>query len=199
MQLKAPDSFRSSLPSQRASFSFPFTDLLNDGYSTFNYRPSPVLSNNSVAIAGADLYGPPPAIVADFKPSCNAYEAVPGRPDSIRSVSHVPLNGSNLISTLFTTAQSQSYSFDFLKNVTNQPSVTSGLTCDNFITFWNTSITMGANSPVPIQGTAIINGQAVVNGPPDGTYHATGVKADFAFLENNYVPCESLKGYHYEE
>ena len=60
-----------------AQFRFPFIDLLGDGYSTFSYVPSLLISANPVAIAGSAAYGGE-TIPATFDPPKDPYEAVPG-------------------------------------------------------------------------------------------------------------------------
>ncbi|KAG9035617.1 hypothetical protein FRB95_011023 [Tulasnella sp. JGI-2019a] len=57
-------------------FNFPFIDLLGDGYSTFRYMPTLIISNNPVAIAGVALYGPD-VIVANFDPPSDPYAYAP--------------------------------------------------------------------------------------------------------------------------
>jgi hypothetical protein len=78
--------------------------------------------------------------------------------------------------------------------VTNQPSFGNGSSCDNMIRFFNTSITTGNNAPVPIKGHVKLASADVLPEPTTfrGVY---GFKADTAFIENNYLPCASLKGY----
>jgi hypothetical protein len=59
-----------------AQFLFPFVDLLGDGYSSFCYIPSLLISNDPLAIAGAEAYGEE-TIVATFDPPNDPYAFVP--------------------------------------------------------------------------------------------------------------------------
>lgn len=61
---------------QTAQFRFPFVDLLGDGYSTFCYIPNIFISNNPLAIAGAEAYGGK-FIVGTFQPPQDPYAFVP--------------------------------------------------------------------------------------------------------------------------
>lgn len=82
----------------------------------------------------------------------------------------------------------------FYKNVTNQPVFGNNTSfCDNQLSFWNTSISTGAYEPRGVVGDVLVSPPLV----PDGRVFrgVRGVRAERAFLENNYLPCESLKGY----
>ena len=81
-----------------------------------------------------------------------------------------------------------------LANATNQPSFGSNTAiCDNFIEYFNTSISRGANAPVPIQAKITVQPPFF---PIAQTFtNAYGIRVDRAFLENNFIPCEQLKGY----
>jgi hypothetical protein len=74
-----PSSLTSS---QSASFSFPFIDLLNDGYSNFKYNPAIYLSPNPIAISGAEAYGEK-VITSSFDPSCAGYAFKKGEDEEI--------------------------------------------------------------------------------------------------------------------
>lgn len=83
---------------------------------------------------------------------------------------------------------------DSFKNVTNQPLFGDGLPlCDHYITLFNTSVTQGQYAPVPVEGTVGVR-------PPfypaeekfEGVY---GYRMANAFIEENGVPCEKLRGY----
>ena len=62
---------------QSSQFRFPFIDVLGDGYSTFSYIPTIFISNNAIAVAGADAYGGS-ALVSTFNPPHDPYDFVPG-------------------------------------------------------------------------------------------------------------------------
>lgn len=63
-----------------AHFSFPFVDLLGDGYSNFRYSPGIILSNNPVAISGAAAYGEQ-IVPSTFDPPCDPYSYSEGSKD----------------------------------------------------------------------------------------------------------------------
>ena len=69
-----------------------------------------------------------------------------------------------------------------------------GLTCDNMIRFFNTRITQPPYLPIPVIGEITIAPPSVAAG---NYKHVQGLRLDTAFLENNYVSCESMKGYTY--
>ena len=65
--------------------------------------------------------------------------------------------------------------------------------CDNYIEYFNTSISTGANAPVPIKATITVEPPFF---PTNQTFKDVyGIRADRAFLENNAVLCSSLKYY----
>lgn len=78
-------------------------------------------------------------------------------------------------------------------NITNQPSFGSNVSvCDNYITLYNSSITQGQFAPVPVEGTIRVVPPFY---PVEATLKAQGYRMDNAFIERNYLPCETLKGY----
>lgn len=80
-----------------------------------------------------------------------------------------------------------------LVNVTNQPTFGSNLpVCDHYITLYNSSVTQGQFAPVPVKGTIKVVPPYY---PVEATLTAQGYRMDNGFIETNYVPCESLKGY----
>jgi hypothetical protein len=80
------------------------------------------------------------------------------------------------------------------KNITNQPIFANGLFCDQQIRFFNTSLTTGNDAPIGIKGNVTLKSTDVLGAPMSfaGVY---GIKADTAFIENNFLACESLSGY----
>lgn len=77
-------------------------------------------------------------------------------------------------------------------NVTNQPIFADGVKCDQQITFFNTTLSTGANAPVGIIGDISISAPYL---PSDSTFrNVFGLKLDVAFIENNLLECPSLKG-----
>jgi hypothetical protein len=82
-------------------------------------------------------------------------------------------------------------------NVTNQPAFTDGdVGCDNQIMMYNTTISTGVNLPVPIVGDIAIKAPFFQKDKDTQFLGVAGIKVDVAFLENNLVPCKSMKGYH---
>lgn len=83
--------------------------------------------------------------------------------------------------------------WDSYVNFTNQPTFTNALTCDNMLILWNSSVSTGKNAPTGVIGDVMIKAPYF---PSDMTFNGVhGVKVDTAFIETNYLPCESLKGY----
>jgi len=77
--------------------------------------------------------------------------------------------------------------------VTNQPTFADGLSCDNQINLFNTTLSTGENAPVGVRGEIMMKAPYI---PTDTTFRAVyGIKVDIAFIENNQLPCSSLKGY----
>jgi hypothetical protein len=78
--------------------------------------------------------------------------------------------------------------------VTNQPTFSDGILCDNQINLFNTTLSTGKNAPVGITGETTIKAPYI---PTDTTFtNLHGIKVDIAFIENNGIPCSNLKGYH---
>jgi hypothetical protein len=66
----------------RVAITYPFVDLLGDGYSNFRYGKYVLITLNAVADAGVTIYGEIP-VVCTFDPPCDGYAAVPGSPGSV--------------------------------------------------------------------------------------------------------------------
>lgn len=81
------------------------------------------------------------------------------------------------------------------KNITNQPIFTDGLTCDNQINLFNSSLSTGKNAPIGIRGKIKIASPyfPVEDCAFDDVF---GIKVDVAFVEYPGLICETLKGYH---
>ncbi|KAL8771474.1 MAG: hypothetical protein Q9209_003144 [Squamulea sp. 1 TL-2023] len=183
---------------------FPFIDLLGNGYSSFRYTGHIYLPpTNFPAIIGSQKYGYS-VISGYFDPPDAPYMFASHNGRDITSKVYVPVSifpnfrrkGSELVaSTHFRPASSMgSVPLSFYKNVTNQVQFGNNTEfCDNWITFWNTSITTGAYEPQPVVGEVLLSPPIV---PSKKVWrNVQGVKADRAFLENNYLNCESLKGW----
>jgi hypothetical protein len=82
-------------------------------------------------------------------------------------------------------------------NITNQPAFTNASNgCDNQIMMFNTTLSTGANAPVPIRGDVNIQAPFFLKNKDASFRGVSGIKVDVAFIENNQVNCTSLKGYN---
>ncbi|MCJ1394046.1 hypothetical protein MMC18_006924 [Xylographa bjoerkii] len=181
----------------RVVLSFPFVDLLGDGYSSFRYEKYILITPNPVAMAGAAVYGEVP-IPSTFDPPCDGYAFIPGSKEIVffnayQGVDQA-LGKPPAVAVEFAPAGSAGpYSLNFYKNVTNQPSFSTGVLCDNFVTLYNSSVTEGQYAPVVVRGNVSVAAPYLPTAMAfTGVY---GLKIDRAFVENNYMACSSLKGY----
>ncbi|KAM7187504.1 hypothetical protein V8F20_010953 [Naviculisporaceae sp. PSN 640] len=197
-------AFNFSFPDfNKAAFSFPFLDLLNDGYTSFTWTPSQLISSsNLAAIAGAEMYGQK-VYPANFDPQCDPYRFLPGphKRDTYSKGSSVAVNGSNpntFVEIQFAPLPNPNktpYPLSFYKNITNQPSFGDGVTCNQQIRFFNTSISQSPFSP------KFVKGSISAHLPPMGRIKKGkgldyfGLKLDTAFIEFNELDCRSLQGY----
>ncbi|KAF2802523.1 uncharacterized protein BDZ99DRAFT_551387 [Mytilinidion resinicola] len=182
----------------RAGIEFPFLDLLGDGFTSFRWASELLMTaSNAVAISGTVAYG---TLVhpATFEPTCDAYAPAPEREGAgattFGAASVLP--GAAGIKSLFKPlgdGTESPYSEAFWRNVTNQPSFANGLTCDEMVRYFNTSVSTGENAPVPVRGRVEAKLQTFKGGKVwKGVY---GIRLDTSFVENNYLSCESLRGY----
>jgi hypothetical protein len=80
--------------------------------------------------------------------------------------------------------------------VTNQPQFsTNPNACDNFIRLFNSSVTTGKYAPVAVKGIVSAEPPFLTSDKPKIWTGVYGLRLDNAFIENNYLPCESLRGY----
>ncbi|KAL9111391.1 MAG: hypothetical protein Q9227_004268 [Pyrenula ochraceoflavens] len=176
----------------RATLNLPFVDLLNDGHSSFRYQLGNAL-NSPLAVAGASIYGPPAGELATFNPPCNAYASTGGPNGEIRYTGYDAVSSKQIANTLFHNQQGNPFSVDVFKNLTNQP-IGNALLCDQFISFFNTSITQGQFAPVSVRGTVNIAQPLYPLG--NQTFQGIwGYKADLAFLERNAQSCAKFANY----
>jgi hypothetical protein len=198
----------------RADIDFPFLDLLADGSTPFRWVPELLITaSNIVAIGGAVAYG---SLVhpATFAPECDAYSStyaaksvLPGA--ALLSTFFAPecdvhsstyaaksvLPGAARLSTLFAplgSGEQNSYDMVCWRNVTNLPSFANGLTCDEMVRYFNTSVSTGENAPVFVKGRVEAKTNLLGERRWEGLF---GVRTDSAFVENNYLSCPSLRGY----
>lgn len=82
------------------------------------------------------------------------------------------------------------------KNVTNQPQFSNNVAyCDNYIRLFNASISTGQYAPKDVKGTVTAL-PPFAGSQPQVWNNAYGLLVDNAFIENNYIPCAPLRGYH---
>ena len=181
---------------QRIALRFPFVDRLNDGYTCFRYTaPQLVSASNPIALAGATNYGT--TIPGNFDPPCDAYASNGSDCTTYFTAYEAPgdkaLGSKPAFDSIFRTVKSIQFSQKLFVNITNQPSFSNGLpVCDNYITLYNSSVTQGRFAPVPVEGELKVQPPYY---PETTTLKAYGYRQDNAFVENNNVPCEDLKGY----
>jgi hypothetical protein len=175
----------------RTGIEFPFIDMFNDGTS-FKWNPSLLMTaDHEIALKGAGDYGID-VFPAVFDPPCDAYRSTskPGE----TAFSATSQDGKASVETAFAPSHSAdadwTYPLSFFANVTNQPIFADGKTCDNMIRLFNTSVTTGIETVV---------GSVKAQMPPFSEERVwkgvEGIRLDSAFIENNYLPCESFRGY----
>ncbi|OBT89193.1 hypothetical protein VE02_01667 [Pseudogymnoascus sp. 03VT05] len=173
---------------------YPFVDLLGDGYSSFVYGKYLILTGtNTAAIGGSEAYGQI-AIPATFKPENNSYAfSHSSRRQEIFLNAYTNESDTAVVTTKFRPLPSIGpWPLEFYVNVTNQPIFADAVKCDRQITFFNTTLSTGANAPVGIIGDISISAPYL---PSDSTFrNVFGLKLDVAFIENNLLDCPSLKG-----
>lgn len=176
---------------QRAAMYYPFVDRLNDGYTAMAYSTYILLSNNTLAISGTQVYGYT-VDVSDFVPECEAYKASNSYGGIVQKGKS--LTTSAAVTVNFSPSGNNAWSLNAYKNLTNQPTFSNapGI-CDNYIRLYNTTVTEGKYKPQNIKGTVQIVAPLF---PQTKTWtNIYGLKMDNAFIENNYVTCQSLQGY----
>ncbi|CAG8980920.1 hypothetical protein HYALB_00003779 [Hymenoscyphus albidus] len=183
---------------QSVHISYPFVDIFGDGYSSFQYQEYILLTSTStIGLAGTAAYGTIP-VPAVFNPDLQAYKYV-------HSHSHDIIVEAFAVNTTFPTRIAKTrfspleeegrWPLAFYKNATNQPAFTNpAIGCDNQILFYNTTLSTGTNEPVHIKGDIGIAAPYFLGGAKFKNVY--GIKVDVAFIENNMVPCQDLKGYH---
>lgn len=148
-------------------------------------------ATNVVALKGARDYGTN-VYPAEFNPACDAYRAT-ATPGTTTFESHSIEHNAAFVATKFSTCTEEAYPLSFYKNVTNQPMFADGKTCDNMIRLFNTSVTTAPNR------IDLVTGDVKAKISPfkgENTWqNIHGLRLDTSFIENNYLPCESLRGY----
>lgn len=184
---------------------FPFIDLLGDGYSNFRYTSYIYLSPSiPQATHGIEAYGittqpawfDPPDAPYRPKPNFNREEFL--FTVFTRVSSPAPRRYTQQAEALLRFHDTHSISpfpLSFYKNVTNQPLFGNNSDlCDNQISFWNTTISTGPHAPQVVIGGMMVPSDVL---PRRKRFYrgVNGIRAQRAFLENNYRNCEELKGY----
>ncbi|CRK14762.1 hypothetical protein BN1723_010474 [Verticillium longisporum] len=175
----------------RSGFEFPFLDLLGDGYSVFRWAPEQMITaSNKAAIDGSEAYG---TVVhpSTFAPQCDAYATLPGGNTFFKATSN-----STYMSFAYSrlpSCKAVPYPLSFFKNVTNQPIFVNGKQCDQMIRLFDTPLSKGAFAPAPVKATI----EANVGPFPSATFFngVFGFQVATPFIENNYLSCDTLKGY----
>jgi len=178
----------------RVGFEFPFLDLLGDGYSSFRWAPSQLITaSHSIAVQGSREYG---TVVspAEWDPPCDAYRALPNGNNFFRGKS---IDSSEFVEVEMARLKDLSlnpYPLELFMNITNQPTFANASTCDNMIRWFNTSMSVGNFAPAPVLGRIRANAF-----PYEGTEKewtaVYGVQVATPFIENNYLDCRTMKGY----
>ncbi|EPS45857.1 hypothetical protein H072_287 [Dactylellina haptotyla CBS 200.50] len=179
--------------------SFPFVDLLNDGYSNFVYAPVNWMNANVVGILGLTVYGlftpastmDPPSDPYAFVPAAQA--SAPGQVYfNFTEIGGGPNSPTGYVK--YTPSGTVDVPWDFVRNVTNQPFTGNGIICDNQIRIFNTRLTQPPFSPIPVSGSVFLD--SALYSLKINTNTAKGWLFAAAFLENNFIPCPLLKGYN---
>ena len=153
---------------------------------------------NTAALDGSRAYGAD-AEPAVFDPPCDAYRAAHGPSPS--GATYFRGRGTNDSSAF---AELEFYPVgrhdsgvipvSFFKNVTNQPSFGNGSTCDQQIRLFGTALSQGRFAPAPVVGK-VLSDLPPLRGR-QGLGEVYGVQVATPFIENNYLDCQSLEGYH---
>jgi hypothetical protein len=154
-----------------------------------------ISATNDVAIQGAQAYGTE-VFPSSFDPQCDAYKSSGPKGLGVTSFNANSSSPAASLSTLFTSVGAKlcPYPINFFKNYTNQPIFVNSSSCDNQIRLWNTTDTTGKFAPQPVQGMVRTN-LPPFSGPKEwaGVF---GVRVATPFIENNYLSCPTLQGYH---
>ncbi|KAG9238671.1 hypothetical protein BJ875DRAFT_24797 [Amylocarpus encephaloides] len=183
---------------QTVRVNFPFVDILNDGYSSFQWGKYLLITeSNEIGIDAIREYGSIP-VPSLFKPDFQAYKYARPRSKTIYAEARANTSACADATTKFSPFNRHgAWPLSFYINATNQPVFGDPAKgCDNQILFYNTTLTTGKNAPVHVRGDIFIKAP-YAHVPNDRTFrNVFGIKVDVAFLENNYYECETLKGYH---
>ncbi|KAL8805683.1 MAG: hypothetical protein Q9182_001827 [Xanthomendoza sp. 2 TL-2023] len=179
---------------------FPFIDLLGDGYSSFRYTGFIYLPpNNPVAIKGSEDYGYT-VLPGYFDPHDAPYRFASRKRKDTLSAVYTITNSTNRARLSGSTKFHPSPSFghiplSFYKNITNQIMFGNKTSvCDHQTSLWNTSVTTGDYEPKPVLGDVMLSPPLV---PEREIWRGVqGIRAQRAFIELNYLNCEDFKGWN---
>lgn len=146
-----------------------------------------------IALDGAADYGEE-VYPSTFEPPCDAYGTLPGGATYFRASS---TDGSGIHADLhFSPAKrgcKHSFPLEFFQNVTNQPIFGNGTQCDRQVRLFNSSLSDAPYEP------RYVKGKVSTNLPPLGDSkwlgEVEGIQIDTAFIEYNWLDCQTLKGY----
>jgi hypothetical protein len=150
-------------------------------------------AGHELAVKGARDYGTN-VFESLFDPPCDAYKAGPDSSTSFYSKS-VNLSSTPVhVDTKFQpTQEDAAYPLAFFKNVTNQIMFADGRSCDNMIRLFNTELSTAPNEIQSVRGS--VKAQFPPFAGEQEWKDVYGLRFDSAFIENNYLPCESFRGY----
>ncbi|KAJ4306628.1 hypothetical protein N0V88_001433 [Collariella sp. IMI 366227] len=177
----------------RVGFEFPFLDLTGDGYSSFRWAPAQLISAaHDMALEGSREYGTI-ASPAEYDPPCDAYRRLPNGKTYFKGSSSTSLEFFELEMDRLSKHTLIPYPLELFKNITNQPIFANATSCDNMIRLFNTTMSAGKYAPVPVQGR-IKARSFPFQGEKEWT-DVYGVQVATPFIENNYLDCQSMRGY----
>ncbi|KAI1632224.1 hypothetical protein F4809DRAFT_653446 [Biscogniauxia mediterranea] len=182
-------AYNASLPDfSRASFEFPFVDVLGTGHSSFRWAGTFLISaSNPLAIEGSRTFGMS-ADAASFDPPCDAYGARPDGTTFAHSFSSSPSSspGEEKYMTLETRPSDPDavpYPLDFIANVTNQPVFAGDAgKCDYYRRVFDTPLARHS-PPVPVRGTVRAARLEPFRGPESWSAGVHGWRLATGFLE----------------
>ncbi|KAK4235899.1 hypothetical protein C8A03DRAFT_36222 [Achaetomium macrosporum] len=178
----------------RVGFEFPFLDLLGDGYSSFRWAPAQLISaTNEIALEGSRKYG---TIVspAEYVPLCDAYRRMANGATYFKGTSLTSSDLFELEMAEIPHPTRNLYPLELFKNITNQPTFANGLSCDNMIRLFNTTMSVAEYAPVPVHGR--VRARAFpFQGDEKEWVDIYGVQVATPFIENNYLDCRTMQGY----
>lgn len=145
-------------------------------------------AGHEIAVKGARDYGTN-VFESLFDPPCDAYSAGPDSSTTFNAKS----SGAH-VDTKFGPAQKDvAFPLTFFKNVTNQITFADGRSCDNMIRLFDTELSTAPNKIESVRGS--VKAQLPPFTGEQEWNDVYGLRFDSAFIENNYLPCESFRGY----